>query len=147
MKMYAWLSICLFLLWFNVIFKHLRSSQRCLLVAVVTMCCHIWMPCRRHRTWHPVTVYRHRVDLSLCYPLMWNITVEYTTIHSNGLGPVSWSTRSLRVTQLIKRNSKFNILSHRFSMIDFHHSPTNLLHFGTLVMFLTQNIWSLTNVN
>ena len=27
---------------------------------------------------HPVTGYRHRVDLSLCYSLMWNLTLEYT---------------------------------------------------------------------
>ena len=25
---------------------------------------------------HPVTVYGHRADLSLCYPLMWNIILE-----------------------------------------------------------------------
>ena len=28
---------------------------------------------------HPVTVYRHGADLSLCYPLMWNVTLEYYT--------------------------------------------------------------------
>ena len=27
----------------------------------------------------PVTVYRHRADLSLCYPMMWNVTLGYTT--------------------------------------------------------------------
>ena len=32
---------------------------------------------------HPVTVYRHGVDLSLCYPLMWNVTQEYTATHFN----------------------------------------------------------------
>ena len=35
---------------------------------------------------HPVTVYIHGPDLSLCYPLMWNITLEYTTTHFNVLG-------------------------------------------------------------
>ena len=35
---------------------------------------------------HPVTVYRHRADLSLCYPLMWNVTLEYTSTHFNILG-------------------------------------------------------------
>ena len=35
---------------------------------------------------HPVTVYRHGADLSLCYPLMWNITLEYTATHFNVLG-------------------------------------------------------------
>ena len=35
---------------------------------------------------HPVTVYRYRADLSLCYPLMWNVTLESTTTHLNVLG-------------------------------------------------------------
>ena len=35
---------------------------------------------------HLDTVYRHRVDLSLCYPLMWNVTLVYTTTHFNVLG-------------------------------------------------------------
>ena len=30
---------------------------------------------------HPVTAYRHGANLSFCYPLMWNITLEYTTTH------------------------------------------------------------------
>ena len=39
------------------------------------------MPQTQDMTPHPVTVYRHRVDLLLCYPLMWNVTLEYTTTH------------------------------------------------------------------
>ena len=35
---------------------------------------------------NPVTVYRHGADLSLCYPLMWNVTLEYTATHFNVLG-------------------------------------------------------------
>ena len=35
---------------------------------------------------HPVTVYRHGADLSLCYPSMWSITLEYTATHFNVLG-------------------------------------------------------------
>ena len=31
------------------------------------------------------SIYRHRADLSLCYPLMWNFTLEYTN-HFNILG-------------------------------------------------------------
>ena len=38
-----------------------------------------------HRACHP-TVYRHGADLSLCYPLMWNVTLEFTTTHFNVLG-------------------------------------------------------------
>ena len=33
-----------------------------------------------------VTVYRHGADLSLCYSLMWNVTLEYTATHFNVLG-------------------------------------------------------------
>ena len=64
-------------------------SRRCLLVAVVLwpMCCHTGMPRRRQRTWHfTPSQYRHRADLSLCYPLVWNITLEYTTTNFNVLG-------------------------------------------------------------
>ena len=35
---------------------------------------------------HPVTVYRHRADLPLCYLLMWNVKLEYTISHFNVLG-------------------------------------------------------------
>ena len=44
------------------------------------------MPQTQDTTPHPVTVYRHRADLSLCYPLMWNVTLEYTATHFNVLG-------------------------------------------------------------
>ena len=35
---------------------------------------------------YPITVYRHRADLSLCYPLMWNVTLGYTFTHFTVLG-------------------------------------------------------------
>ena len=35
---------------------------------------------------HSLTLYGHGADLSLCYPLMWNVTLEYTATHFNGLG-------------------------------------------------------------
>ena len=41
------------------------------------------MPQTQGMTSHPVTVYRHGADLSLCYPLMWNATLEYTATHFN----------------------------------------------------------------
>ena len=44
------------------------------------------MPQTPDMTPHPVTVYRHGADLSLCYPLMWNVTLEYTATHFNVLG-------------------------------------------------------------
>ena len=34
---------------------------------------------------HSITVYKHGVNLSLCYPLMWSITLEYTATHLNVL--------------------------------------------------------------
>ena len=39
------------------------------------------MPQTQDTTPDAVTVYRHRDDLSLCYPLMWNVTLEYTATH------------------------------------------------------------------
>ena len=44
------------------------------------------MPQTLDTTPHPVTVYRHGADLSLCYPSMWNVTLEYTATHFNVLG-------------------------------------------------------------
>ena len=44
------------------------------------------MPQTQDTTPHPVTVYRHGANLSLCYPLMWNVTLEYTATHFNVLG-------------------------------------------------------------
>ena len=44
------------------------------------------MPQTQDTTSHPVTVYRHGADLSLCYPSMWNVTLEYTATHFNVLG-------------------------------------------------------------
>ena len=56
------------------------------------------MPQTQDTTPHPVTVYSHRVDWSLCYPLMWNVTQEYTctTTHLNVLG----HTRPVVVSRL-----------------------------------------------
>ena len=44
------------------------------------------MPQSQDMTPHSVTVYRHGADLSLCYPLMWNVTLEYTATHFNVMG-------------------------------------------------------------
>ena len=35
---------------------------------------------------HPITVYRHGADLSLFYPLMWNVILEYIATHFSVLG-------------------------------------------------------------
>ena len=44
------------------------------------------MPQTQDMTSHLVTVYRYGADLSLCYLLMWNVTLEYTATHFNVLG-------------------------------------------------------------
>ena len=44
------------------------------------------MPQTQGMTSHPVTVFRHRTYLSLYYPLMWNVILEYTATHFNVLG-------------------------------------------------------------
>ena len=44
------------------------------------------MPQTQDMTPHPITVYRHRADLLLCYPLIWKVTLEYTATHFNVLG-------------------------------------------------------------
>ena len=44
------------------------------------------MPQTLDMTPHPITVYSHGADLSLCYPLMWYVTLEYTATYFNVLG-------------------------------------------------------------
>ena len=36
---------------------------------------------------HPITVYRHGADLSLCYPVNWNVILEYTAAHLSLIKP------------------------------------------------------------
>ena len=52
------------------------------------------MPQTQDTTPHPVTVYRHGANLSLCYPSMWNVTLEYTATHFNVLGDPRPSTHT-----------------------------------------------------
>ena len=44
------------------------------------------MPQTKDMAPHPVLLYRHGADLSLCYPFTWNVTLEYTATHFNVLG-------------------------------------------------------------
>ena len=53
------------------------------------------MPQTQDMTSHPVTVYRHGADLSLCYSVLWNVTLEYTTIYFNVLGQTRSGNLSL----------------------------------------------------
>ena len=54
------------------------------------------VPQTQNITPHLVTVYRHGADL--CYPLMWNATLEHTTSHFNVLGQTSSTQTSERLT-------------------------------------------------
>ena len=53
------------------------------------------MPQTQDMTPHPITVNRHGADLSLCYSLMWNVTLEYTATHFNVLGQTRPGNTSL----------------------------------------------------
>ena len=55
-------------------------SRRSLHVAVdqMTSECHV-IPKAHHMTHHHATVFKHRVDLSLCYPLILSAVLEATT--------------------------------------------------------------------
>ena len=81
-------SICFDCLGFNVAFKHLRSyTLTNLLPHRNVMSPHRnAMSQTQGMTPHPVTDYRHMINLPLRYPLMWNVTLEYTTIHFNVMG-------------------------------------------------------------
>ena len=76
---------------FNIAFEHLWS-YRAMSVCSSTFPNALPLSCRnamlqtQDMTPYPVTVFRHRADLSQCYPLMWNVTLEYTTTYFNVLG-------------------------------------------------------------
>ena len=80
---FAHQGFCLF--GFNVAFKHLRSYHdgacfNCSSGTLTNVLPHRnAVPQTQDIAPHPDTVYR--VELSLCYPLMWNVTLEYTTTH------------------------------------------------------------------
>ena len=79
-----------FCLGFNVAFNiwgHITTVPACSSGTLTNVLPHRnAMPQTQDTTPHPVTVYKHRADLSLCYPLMWNVTLEYTDTHFNVLG-------------------------------------------------------------
>ena len=50
---------------------------------------------------HPVTAYRYRADLSLCYPLMWIVTLEATSACFNVLGLTRWRNPSRPSTHAV----------------------------------------------
>ena len=81
-------TFCLFGVWhrFN-IWDHITKVPACSSGTLTNVLPHRnVMPQTQDMTPHPITIYKHRVDLSLCYPWMWNVTQEYTTTHFNVLG-------------------------------------------------------------
>ena len=76
-------SVCLFfclglMSLFN-IWGHIATVPICSSGALTNVMPHRnAMPQTQDTTPHRVTVYRHNANLSLCYPLMWNITLKYT---------------------------------------------------------------------
>ena len=66
------------------------------------------MPQTQDMTPHPVTVYRPG-NLSLRYPLMWNVRLEYTATHFNVLGETR-SGNPFPTFHTHKRTLKFMML-------------------------------------
>ena len=86
-KISVCLFVCLGLTSFLNIWGHITTVPACSSGTLTNVLPHInAMPQTQDMTPNPVTVYRHGADLSLCYPLMWNVTLEYTATHFNVLG-------------------------------------------------------------
>ena len=80
------LFVCLDITSLLNIWGHIRTVPACSSGALTKVLPHRnAMSQTQDMTPHPVTVYQHRANLSLCYPLMWNVTLEYTTTHFNVL--------------------------------------------------------------
>ena len=83
----CFLFVCLGLKSLWNIWGHITTVPACSSGTLTNMLPHRnAMPQTQDTTPHPVTEYRHGADLSLCYPLMWNVTLEYTATHFNVLG-------------------------------------------------------------
>ena len=70
------------------IWGHNATVPACSSGTLTNVLQHTGMSCCGYRTWHPhpVTVYIYSADLSLCYLLIWNITLAYTATHFYVLG-------------------------------------------------------------
>ena len=79
--------VCLGLTSLLNIWGHIMTVPACISGTLTNVLPHRnTMPQTQDMTPHPVTVYRHGADLSLCYTLMWNVTLEYTATQFNVLG-------------------------------------------------------------
>ena len=80
------LFVCLGLTSLWNIWGHITTVPACSIGTLTNVLPHRKaMPQTQDTTPHPVTVYRHGADLSLCYPLMLNVTLECTATHFNVL--------------------------------------------------------------
>ena len=68
------------------------------------------MPQTQDMTPHPITVYRHRAGLSLCYPLMWNVTLEYTTYHFSVLGQTQLGNPSPNLPHIQANTQLYDVM-------------------------------------
>ena len=68
------------------------------------------MPQTQDTTLHTVTVYRHGADLSLCYPLMWNVTLEYTATHFPHISERSTDSGVEVVSRKLGRKYRTNLV-------------------------------------
>ena len=76
-RMFFVLFVCLGLTSLWNIWGHITTVPACSSGTLTNVLPHRnAMPQTQDTTPHPVTVYRHGADLSLCYPLMWNVTLE-----------------------------------------------------------------------
>ena len=66
------------------------------------------MPQTRDMTLHHVTVglYRHGADLSLCFPLMWNVTLEYTTTHFKEVNSIEYHSTNEELNNMKTHGEK-----------------------------------------
>ena len=94
-SVFVCLYVCLGLTSFLNIWGHITTVSACSSGTLTNVLPHRnAMPQTQDTTPHTVTVYRHGVDLSLCYRIMWNVTPEYTATHFNVLGETRPSTHT-----------------------------------------------------
>ena len=100
--LYVYLNYVVFCLFVGVgrgfqnIWVHIATVPACSSGTLTNVLPH-WnaIPQAQDTTPHPVKVYRYGADLSLCYPLMWNVTLEYRATHFNVLGQTRLRNPSL----------------------------------------------------
>ena len=62
------------------------------------------MPQTHEMTPHPVTLYKHWANMSLCFPLMWNVKLEYLATYS--------AFQTFRQSAFRKRNENTEYLTY-----------------------------------